>query len=505
MIPSKDLFELIKSLDKGEKTHFNKYSKLHSSSNKNYQRLFGAIDELSTYDEAKLISWFSRHRFSNYFPVAKNYLYARIMDALANFYTDMSAQAKVRTMIQQIELLQKKGLYVQSKKIIVKAKKLAHEEEIYPALLELISAWEMNIYIEKYDLLYAERMNSEIKEVFQKANEVFICNYTFLKILNLYYHYFRTRNKKYVKEAEGTIQNPEFIKAERTNTFKGKQRALEANMFFWYLKGNLNQVSLFAKKGIEHNFSHPLGLKKDSKPYFILLNNFFVITMEQKKYEEGKSVLKKFEESSSLAKTPSQKGALYYTFGNCRMYFYRTTGNIPAMEKLLPEILKDIDAYKKDINLHDRAILLANIAISNFYIGNYKKCVFFFNKLKTEYALSEHPELQYGYYLLTVIAHYEAKNYEVLPYALQAFYRFLKKKKEISSMEKYLISVCRKLVRAKTNEEIISELKKFREQISHIQDMNIDKFFDILSWLDCKIEKKSMGEVVRKKLLNKKQ
>ncbi|MBI4931379.1 MAG: hypothetical protein HY841_11490 [Bacteroidetes bacterium] len=503
MIPSKDLFELIKSLDKGERIHFNKYANLHSSVNKNYLHLFTAIDRQKEYDESKLQSGLKNHSFAKYFPVAKNYLHARLMDALANFHSDMSPHARIRTLIQQIELLQKKGLYAQSKKLIRKAKKVAYEEEIYHALLEIISSWELNIYIEKYDLAYAERMHHEIKEVLLRTNESFICNYTFLKILNLYYHYFRTRNNKYVKEAETAIRNLEFIKAENTNTFKGKQRALEANMFFWYLKGNLDKVSGFAQKGIEHNFTHPLGMKKDCKPYFILLNNFFVITMERKKHDEANLVLKKFESVSHFAKTHSQKGALYYTYNNCCLYYFRETGNLQTMEKQLPEILKDIDTYKKDINLHDRAILLANVAISNFYLGNYKKCVFFFNKLKTEYDLSKHPELQYGYYLLTLIAHYESKNYDVLPYSLQAFYRFLKKKEKINNMEKYIISLCRKLVKTNSDKETLMEFKKFKEFLSHTKDTHIYKFFDIISWLESKIVNRPFADVVREKQIHR--
>jgi len=225
--------------------------------------------------------------------------------------------------------------------------------------------------------------------------------------------------------------------------------------------------------------------------------------MERKKYDEANLVLKKFDSVSPFAKNNSQKGALYYTFSNCRLYYFRETGNMLTMEKQLPEILKDIDTYKKDINLHDRAILLANIAISHFYLGNNKKCIFFFNKLKTEYDLSSHPELQYGYYLLTLIAHYELKNYDVLPYSLQAFYRFLKKKEKINNMEKYIISLCRKLIKINSEKETIIEFRKFREFLSHTKDTHIYKFFDIISWLDSKIENRPFAEVVQEKQIHR--
>ena len=136
--------------------------------------------------------------------------------------------------------------------------------------------------------------------------------------------------------------------------------------------------------------------------------------MEQKKYREANIILRKFDGVKHLAKTYSQKGGLYYTYNNCLLYYLRETGNTKELEKNLPIILKEIDVYKKDINLHDRAILLSNIAVSLFFMGRFRKCLLFLNKLKTEYDLSNHPELQYGYYLLSLISHYELGNYDVL-------------------------------------------------------------------------------------------
>ena len=504
MIPSKEIFELIKSLDKGERRHFSNYSKLHSSRNKNYQLLFNAIGKQKEYDEPKLLSELKHHDFARYFPVAKNYLYEKIMESLANFHSDMSVNAKVRALIQQIELLQKKGLYSHSKKLIRKVKKNAYEEELHPALLEIISVWEQNILIEKYQLSETERLNDEIKNILSLLNESSVCNYVFLKMLGFYYSYFRTRNKKYLREATNIIQNPDFLRASNTQTYKGRQRAIEANMFYWYMKGNLNKVSYFAKEGMEHNFNHPLGLKRDSKQYFILLNNFFVITMEQKKHDVASLVLKKFDAVEHHAKTYSQKGGFYYTHSNSLLYYLRETGDIKELEKKLPAIIKDIDIYKKDINLHDRAILLSNIAVSQFCVGNYKKCLYFLNKLKTEYDLANHPELQYGYYLLSLITHYEAENYDVVPYSLQSFYRFLKRKTHLTKLEKLIITLCRKLIKAKSAQEVIAELKKFREQLTSLKEdyvsHHISKFFDIPSWLESKIKNISFGEVVAEKI-----
>ena len=52
MIPSTDLFELIKSMTREEKIHFRIHTKgLSQAESKNYLALFDAIDSKSAYDE----------------------------------------------------------------------------------------------------------------------------------------------------------------------------------------------------------------------------------------------------------------------------------------------------------------------------------------------------------------------------------------------------------------------------------------------------------------------
>ena len=64
-----DLFQLIKSLSKSEKGYFKKFSYLYTiEGEKNYIKLFDAIEKQKEYDEKKLLKIFNEEEFIKQFP-----------------------------------------------------------------------------------------------------------------------------------------------------------------------------------------------------------------------------------------------------------------------------------------------------------------------------------------------------------------------------------------------------------------------------------------------------
>lgn len=124
MKASTELFDLIKSLDGGEKGYFKKHCLINSRSNSdaNYLQLFDSIEQQEQYNEKELRLKFKDHAFARQFPVAKTYLYNRILKALDSYHS--STFQEVRSMIHYAEILYYKKLYTQSSKIFNKAKKI---------------------------------------------------------------------------------------------------------------------------------------------------------------------------------------------------------------------------------------------------------------------------------------------------------------------------------------------------------------------------------------------
>lgn len=120
MKPSNELFDLIKSLTKSEKRFFKLHSALQSGE-KNYLRIFDAIDKQKAYDEDAIKQQFARETFIRHFPSEKNHLYKLILKALRAYHAESSIGGLLKQHINNIEILFGKALYTEAGKILQRA------------------------------------------------------------------------------------------------------------------------------------------------------------------------------------------------------------------------------------------------------------------------------------------------------------------------------------------------------------------------------------------------
>ena len=129
MKPSPELYDLIHSLTKSEKRFFKLHSALQSGE-KNYLRLFDAIHAQSGgYDEAALKKQFAKETFIQHLPSEKNHLYKLILKALRSYHAESSVSGQLKQQVSNIEILYNKSLYEEASKVLVRAKRVAKENE----------------------------------------------------------------------------------------------------------------------------------------------------------------------------------------------------------------------------------------------------------------------------------------------------------------------------------------------------------------------------------------
>ncbi len=125
------LFQLIKSLEKAEKRHFKLYIK-RSSSREDLKvvKLFDAIDKAKDYDEKlilKKLPGIEKPQLAN----LKSHLYKQLLASLRLLKSSESIDLQLHEQLDHARILYNKGLYLQSLKMLEKAKELAknyHQE-----------------------------------------------------------------------------------------------------------------------------------------------------------------------------------------------------------------------------------------------------------------------------------------------------------------------------------------------------------------------------------------
>ena len=136
-----DLHTLVHSLNKTEKQYFQRFATQHVLGGKNnYLRLFEALNGQKTLNEHKLDSLFKDQNLY----LLKRHLQNSILKALRSYHAPGSAAIQIHTLIDEIEVLYKKGLTKAALKLLHHARKFAVRHEQHLAMLQLME-WEVRL------------------------------------------------------------------------------------------------------------------------------------------------------------------------------------------------------------------------------------------------------------------------------------------------------------------------------------------------------------------------
>ena len=117
-------------------------------------------------------------------------------------------------------------------------------------------------------------------------------------------------------------------------------------------------------------------------------------------------------------------------------------------------------------------------------------------------SLRVHQDLMCFSRVLNVVAHYDAGlDYEIEK-QLKKTYKFLLKMDELQSVQKELIRFLRSLTDIYPS-DLKQAFRKLHASLKSFENDPYEKrsflYLDILSWLESKIENRSIGEIIREK------
>ena len=134
---SDQLFQLIQSLNKGEKRHFKLYVSRHKGGeNAKFLKLFDLINNQTNYNEQKILSKDDSLKPSQ-LPNLKQNLYKQIMASLRMLHSSNDINLSVREIIDNATILYNRCLYQQSYRTLEKGKELARKYEKNVLLLDI--------------------------------------------------------------------------------------------------------------------------------------------------------------------------------------------------------------------------------------------------------------------------------------------------------------------------------------------------------------------------------
>lgn len=105
--------------------------------------------------------------------------------------------------------------------------------------------------------------------------------------------------------------------------------------------------------------------------------------------------------------------------------------------------------------------------------------------------------------ILSLICHYELGHRDILDYYVRSTYRFLLKRENLQQYHKYILNFLKHMSNNISNTNMLSEFEKLRQQLLPLESNPYEKrafiYFDIISWLECKIQSRPVQELIQEK------
>ena len=501
MKPSPELYDLIHSLTKSEKRFFKLHSALQSGE-KNYLRLFDAIHaQEAGYDEAALKKQFAKETFIQHLPSEKNHLYKLVLKALRAYHAESSVSGQLKQQVSNIEILYNKSLYEEASKVLIRAKKVAKENERYYLWFELLS-WEKMLLEEAYQ---SGNFSNDVGGLIEEEDMVLS------KLRNLAAYHILYAKINYVFRSGGYVRTPEehAIVEEISDhpLIKGKNTALSdraasiclytQGFCFWARRDWDTSYAKF-KRAKEILDNRPL-LRMDLPKRYVRTCYYIVqCEIELRKYADAQDNINHLR---SLASEPGFndidiKQQIFNSSWLGEMRLLDRKGEYEAAIAMEKTIMQQMGRMQREYELEFRFLL----STAHFGVGDLSRSLHWLNRLLNDPEPTLRQDLFTSAKMFNLVVHYEMGNNELVEYISRSTKRFLTKRSRAYGVEAALVEHVRKLAKASGSEakrELFLSLQaKLNELMEDPDESTVLKYFDICAWVRSKVQGVSMAEAV---------
>jgi len=501
------LFKLIRSLTSSEKRHFSLYAARHTIGKENNSlRMFKKLQALQKYNEKEFLAQNKKEGFVKHYGFNKHFLYKLILRSLHSFHSGKTAESELRDQLHHIDILTEKGLLAQARALLKMARKKAGMYQLHTLNLELMNR-EMWLNREE---AFAGKSLGDIKKHAADYQEE-------LKKLGAQME-LETLTARAALEASkgGLVRNKktfaELYKLQKSRALKNVPQGFYPAWHFYSAKVGLHYLTLQTKKAFRENEAllqlmevSPHMIRENPRYYLLSLNNRMVLLSIFRRYEEMLATAKKME--AVPVRSQTLRNRKFNTSNTLILQMYVKTGNfekgltfLRSANSLLASgqvqflnLQFEITHYLGAANLH---FGMQDFALANRSLG----------QIVDRSDLILRSDILCFSVIMRMIVQYEMQKQDLLEYSVRSAYRFLYKRQRLYKFEGIILDFIRKrspyLDSHKKVVEAFKELlKKLVPLTRDPYEKNAFAYFDIISWLESKIQNRPFGEVVRSNYL----
>ncbi|MEO1436027.1 MAG: hypothetical protein AAFV80_10860, partial [Bacteroidota bacterium] len=422
------LFALIKTLSKSEKRHFKLWStRQKGSQEKKYIQLFRTLDKMDRYQEElilKRVPSIKKAQLSN----QKAHLYKQLLLSLRLQHKEKEVEIQIREQIDYAQILFKKGLYLQSLKILDRLKHLAKAKE-KPLLQLEILAFEKLIesrYITRSIKGRAESLTSETERVILQIGGVSQLSNLNLMMYGLYIEKGHIQDEEEVAEVQAYFERhlPERVVNE--DRFFEKYYWYTSHAWYHYILQdwlnyyrNCKKWTQLFEESPEVKAANPVMYMKGMHN---VLNGLFIVR-DHFRYLEQMTTLEVFVEThqNRFDKNTEIRAFLYLNFARINRHFME--GTFGKGLELVPTILQGLKEYNRELDNHRKLVFQYKIACCYFGTDDHETAIQYLNQIINQKATNLRSDIQCYARMLHLIGHFDLGHYGLIQHLAKNVYR----------------------------------------------------------------------------------
>jgi tetratricopeptide (TPR) repeat protein len=507
MKSSDNLFQLIKSLTKSEKRYFKIIAEKKNADIKgnNYLKLFKAIDKQKSYDEEKIVQQFSQDTFIKHLPSEKNYLYSNILKALVSFHGGSFGFIELDEIRHSATILYNKGLYEQCNRMLTKARKIAISLELFP---ELLSITKLQLELLPMIAPSGEELKngfatilSDEKLAFEKLDNIHQYHQLYARFLYLIRTNGELIRNTSEQEAFKEIMEHELLKnEENARCYKSKEMYFFITSTYYFASGDLErayELDLIGLKFLESN----LGKLTTVAIYSARVSNHCEVCLRMKKIRECEQLLERLKNIETVSILEKSKN--FYRYYDLLLRIQIAKGDFESAISLVKSIEEGIATYAENIHTGRIINMYYYIAYAYFGMGDFKSALRWVNRIIAEKTDLRSDLLCFSR-LLNFIIHLELNNQLQLEYIYRSTYAYFIKRQRLFRLEDYFMKFLKTNLEIRDAKQQQASFSKFKNELLLLLKDPYEKraleYFDFISWLDSKIEKKPFIEMVNRRI-----
>jgi tetratricopeptide (TPR) repeat protein len=500
------VFQLIKSLSRGEKRHFRMY--MGKNTNNDVLKtvlLFDVLDKQDVYDE-KAIFVKKQQLTKLQLPNLKAALYKNILESLRIHADTTNPEIQLNEQINNARILFQKGLYLQSLKIIEKVKEQAQE---YHQLTYLQQAlfFEKKIesnYITRSFKNKADDLSKQSLEVSGQLHLVTVLSNLALQLYSWYIKNGFAQNSTEAKNIEIFFKEALPAEVHGLNGFYEKLYFYQSFCWKAFIVQDFLTHYRYSQKWVDLYYKNTAMQTIEAIHFIKGMHNLMTAYFYIGNYEKLHLTLQKFEafrDSDTVRENHnnSVQCFLYHTISLLNKYFL--LGSFDEGIKEIERINGSLKQYSSYIDKHRVFVIDYKIACIYFGAGQFSDAIDYLNKIINNKA-DLRTDLQCYARLLHLIAHFEIGNFDLLEYLAKSVYRYMAKMQSLNTVEEALFLFLRKSL-TKKGKQLNLLFKDLLKTLDTIQNKPFERrgliYLDVVSWLQSKIENIPVQQIIQNK------